>query len=67
MNPSTSARGTFHTEWHRPRFHRYRVADPGLKLARNRYASTWIGLDVVIGRHAYGVKWASARFRSQQH
>ena len=48
-------------EWHRPRIYRYRVADPGFRLARNRYGAAFIGLALVAGRYAYCVKWANAR------
>lgn len=52
---------------HRPKFYRYKVADPGLRITRNRYANQFtgvtIGLAFVIGRYAYCVKWANARSR----
>lgn len=65
-----------YAEFHRPRMYRYRVADPGLRLARNRYPSSgegaqqvrgsaWIGLALVVGHHAYCVKWAHARLRRE--
>lgn len=55
----------FRAERHRPRLYRYRVAHPGLRLARNRYEGQYgaatIGLAIVVGRYAYCVKWANAR------
>ncbi|NUQ88155.1 MAG: hypothetical protein HOQ43_06795 [Glycomyces artemisiae] len=58
---------TFHPEYHRPRFYRYRVADVGFRIVRNRYANSrsaaWIGQAVVIGRYAYCVKWANTGCR----
>ncbi|WAL93956.1 hypothetical protein [Streptomyces sp. Je 1-369] len=54
-------------EYHRPKFYRYRVADRGLRLTRNQYANQFskatIGLALVVGRHAYCVKWASAELK----
>jgi hypothetical protein len=47
--------------WHRPRFYRYRLADPGLRVALNRYGTLVIGIAFVIGRHAWCVKWAKAK------
>lgn len=53
----------FRCEFCRPRFNRYRVADHGFRLTRNRYRgdpglpSAWIGLAVVIGAWSYGVRW----------
>lgn len=66
-----------HAALHRPRFYRCQVADPGLRLIRNRYPSSpagsrqtrgsaWIGLALVIGRHAYCVTWAHARLRREE-
>lgn len=60
-----------YAEYHRPRVYRYRVADPGLRLRRNRYTAmggddsgaAWIGLCLVVGRYAYCMKWANARMR----
>lgn len=69
-----------YTELHRPRFYRYLVADDrtGFRLKRNVYpcapvlpggpetrGSAWIGLALVVGRHAYCVKWAHARMRRE--
>lgn len=55
----------FYPAWHRPRVYRYRVADPGLRMMRNRYTgrdgSATIGLAVTVGRYAYCIKWADAR------
>jgi hypothetical protein len=51
----------FRAEPHRPRIYRYQVADPGLRLAGNRYGHALIGAALVIGRYAYCVKWANAR------
>lgn len=51
----------FRAEWHRVRLYRYRVADPGFRLAGNRYGSALIGAALVVGRYAYCVKWANAR------
>lgn len=55
----------FRAVFHRPRIYRYRVADRGLRLARNRYAgqhgAATIGLAAVVGAYAYCVKWADAR------
>ena len=62
-------------EYHRPRFHRYRVHHPGFHLMRNVYpcapavdrathiGTAWIGLCLVVGRYAYCVKWANAGLR----
>lgn len=54
-------RGAFH----RPKFYRYQVANPGFRLVRNRYTSThstaFIGLALVAGRWAWCVKWADAK------
>lgn len=50
--------------WHLPRLYRYRVAEPGLRVCWNRYEEpvrTTIGAAVVIGGHAYCVKWRWAR------
>lgn len=47
------------------KFTRYRVADHGFRLTRNRYRgapgfpSAWIGLALVVGAHSYGVTWAN--------
>lgn len=47
----------------RPKFNRYRVADHGFRLTRNRYRgdpgfpSAWIGLALVVGAWSYGVRW----------
>jgi hypothetical protein len=50
---------------HRPIFYRYRVATPGLRLARNYYRgqghSAFIGVALVAGRYAYCIKWADAK------
>ncbi len=51
----------FRAAYHRPQFYRYRVADPGFRLAANRYGAATIGLAFVAGRYAYCVKWANAR------
>ena len=51
----------FRAEWHLPRVYRYRVADPGFQVRRNRYGAAFIGLALVAGRYAYCVKWANAR------
>lgn len=62
-------------EYHRPRFYRYRVADPGIRMVRNIYPSSpaethvgtaWIGLGLVLGRYAYCVKWANAKLRIER-
>lgn len=54
----------FRAIYHRPRFYRYRIAYPGLRLARNRYegqrGSATIGLALAVGRYAYCVKWANS-------
>ncbi len=56
-----------YAEYHRPKIYRYRVADPGFRAVRNRYANQFsgvtIGIAVVVGRYAYCVKWAHARIR----
>jgi hypothetical protein len=56
---------SFRAAFHRPKFYRYRIADPGLRLRRNRYAGQFgaatIGLALAVGKHAYCVKWADAR------
>lgn len=76
----TVAPRIFHhfAEYHRPRFYRYRVADPGIRMMRNVYPSTpthpgethvgtaWIGLCLVVGRYAYCVKWANAGIRIER-
>ncbi|MEU4170995.1 hypothetical protein AB0F46_29460 [Streptomyces sp. NPDC026665] len=53
--------------YHRPKVYRYRVADPGLRVVPNRYANQFskatIGIAVVVGRHAYCVKWANAEIK----
>ena len=55
----------FRAAWHLPVFYRYRVAEPGLRIRRNRYSgrdgAATIGLALVIGAYAYCVKWADAR------
>lgn len=51
----------FRAEWHLPRAYRYRVANPGFRLARNCYGTAVIGIALVAGRYAYCVKWADAR------
>lgn len=53
--------GTSRPAFHRPHAYRYRVADPGLRLALNRYPGAVIGVALVIGRYAYCVKWADAK------
>ncbi|KAA6220030.1 hypothetical protein [Streptomyces filamentosus] len=56
-----------YAELHRPTLYRYAVADPGLRLTRNRYGNQFsavtIGLALIVGRHAYCVKWAHGRVR----
>ena len=52
---------TFRAVLHWPRIYRYVVADPGLRLTRNRYGAALIGYALVVGRYAYCVKWADAR------
>jgi len=59
-----------HAEYHWPKIYRYRIADdlPGTPRAMwNRYSNDFsratIGFAVVVGRHAYCVKWAHARIR----
>lgn len=49
-----------HTRLHRPKFYRYRVADPGLGFVWNRYPGAVIGAALRIGAHAYCVKWGRA-------
>ena len=55
----------FRAAWHPPAFYRYRVADPGLRIRRNRYSgrdgAATIGVAAVVGAYAYCVKWADAR------
>jgi hypothetical protein len=51
---------------HWPKFYRYRVAEPGLfRWTWNDYHSKTsrarIGFAVVIGHHAYCVKWADSK------
>jgi hypothetical protein len=54
----------FRAAFHWPRAYRYRVADPGFRLMRNRYASpagsATIGLALIVASYAYCVKWADA-------
>jgi hypothetical protein len=54
----------FKAAYHRPRFYRYRVAKPGLRLMRNRYTGmsrgASIGLALTAGKYAYCAKWADA-------
>jgi hypothetical protein len=54
-------------KYHRPKFTRYRIADdlPGGPRAmwnryENQFSRVTIGFVVVVGRHAYGITWASA-------
>jgi hypothetical protein len=58
-----------YAEYHRPKFYRYKVGEPGFRALWNRYANTsssaTIGIAVVIGRNAYCVKWANARLDLQ--
>jgi hypothetical protein len=61
-----------YAEPHWPRFYRFQVAERGLRVARNRYAfspaargTVWIGMSLVVGRHAYCVNWAYARLRRE--
>ena len=55
----------FRAAWHPPAFYRYRIADPGLRIRRNRYSgrdgAATIGVAAVVGAYAYCVKWADAR------
>ncbi len=57
----------FVCEFRRLTFKRYRVADHGFRLTRNRYRgdpgfpSAWIGLALVVGAHSYGVTWADPK------
>lgn len=57
--------GRLYAKLHRPRFYRYKVAEPGFRAGRNLYrndsSSTLIGVAVVAGRFAYCVKWADAK------
>jgi hypothetical protein len=57
--------GRLYAKFHRPRFYRYKVADPGARVTRNLYrngsSSAFIGVAVVAGRYAYCVKWADAK------
>ena len=53
----------FFAKYHRPHLCRYRVADPGLRLALNRSCGVTLGLALVTGRYAYCVKWADAAAR----
>ena len=57
----------FAASYHRPRFYRYRIADPGFRLMRNRYTGLYgaatIGLALAVGRYAYCVKWADAEVK----
>jgi hypothetical protein len=46
---------------HRPKFYRYRVAEPRWRVGWNRYPGQVIGVGFVAGRFAYSVKWGSAR------
>lgn len=49
----------------RPRFYRYRVADPGLRATVNNYTGERpIGLTFVVGSHAYCVLWAKTRAKT---
>lgn len=54
-----------YSEYHRPKFYRYKVGEPGFHAAWNRYSnetsSATIGWAVVVGKYAYCVKWAHAR------
>lgn len=45
---------------HFPRLYRYRVSQPGLRASWNRYPGCVIGAAVVVGKHAYCVKWGAA-------
>ena len=54
----------FYAVLHHPRVYRYVVAEPGLRLVRNRYGTILIGLVLVVGRYAYCIKWADARLAS---
>jgi hypothetical protein len=55
----------FRAAYHRPAFYRYRVADHGLRIRRNRYSgqdgAATIGIAVVVGAYAYCVLWADPR------
>lgn len=61
----------FKASYHRPDLYRYLVADPGLRLMRNRYSgqdgTATIGLALTIGRWAYCVKWADAKTILRPH
>lgn len=63
--PYTKPPVGFRCEFRRLKFKRYRVADHGFRLTRNRYRgapgfpSAWIGLALVVGAHSYGVTWAN--------
>lgn len=63
--PAELRPGELRAKLHRPRFYRYKVADPGLRAMRNLYhndsSSAFIGVAVVAGRFAYCVKWADAK------
>jgi hypothetical protein len=52
-------------EWHRPCFYRYEVSTVVRRrlprLGLNRYPGVVIGAALVVGRHAYCVKWGSPR------
>jgi hypothetical protein len=43
---------------HRPRFHRYRPADPRPCFVLNRYPGSLIGVGIVLGGWCWSVKWA---------
>ena len=57
--------GRFYAEMHWPRFYRYKIADPGVRVVRNLYRNdsscAFIGLALAAGRYAYCVKWADAK------
>ena len=61
----TEVPGRLYAKLHRPRFYRYKVADPGIRVTRNLYRNdsscAFIGVAVVAGRFAYCVKWADAK------
>jgi hypothetical protein len=60
----------FTAAYHWPHAYRYLVAEPGLRLMRNRYTgrdgSATIGLALTAGRYAYCIKWADARTTLRQ-
>ena len=66
LTPTMSDAWHHHAEYHWPRIYRYRVADAGLRLRRNRYPASRCGRSQNSGTAWIGLKQECKRLGNPQ-